>query len=224
MSDSSALLYRRALWLSVCTILYNLIEGGVSVAFGVNDEALALLGFGIDSFIEVISGLGIFAMVLRIQRHGLDARGRFETRALQITAVSFFLLALGLTATTILSLVQGHRPEATLPGMVIGLLSILTMWGLSQAKIATGRALGSEAIVADGKCTRTCLAMSVVLLASSLLFEVTGWGGFDALGALGLVWYSVQEGREAWEKSRHPELHCGCGHDSCASSTDTSSS
>src|SRR5690349_7730621 len=90
-----------ALWLAWFTILYNLAEGLVSVFFGLNDEALTLFGFGVDSFIEVMSGIGILAMVLRIRQNPETARSQFERTALRVTGSSFYLLALGLGATAI---------------------------------------------------------------------------------------------------------------------------
>src|SRR5215211_4908416 len=88
-----------ALWLALFTIFYNLAEGLVSISFGASDEALTLFGFGIDSFIEVMSGIGILAMVLRIRQHPDTSRSQFERTALRVTGMSFYLLALGLAAS-----------------------------------------------------------------------------------------------------------------------------
>src|SRR5690349_3945325 len=91
--------WQYALWLAVFTILYNFTEGFISIYFGAQDEALTLFGFGMDSFIEVMSGLGIFAMVLRIRQNPHAPRSRFERTALRITGTSFYLLTAGLGAT-----------------------------------------------------------------------------------------------------------------------------
>ena len=109
-----------ALWLAVFTVLYNLGEGLISVYFGLSDETLTLFGFGVDSFIEVISGLGILAMVLRIRQHPDTARSQFERTALRVTGTSFYLLAAGLGATALYNLVTAHTPETTVPGFQIG--------------------------------------------------------------------------------------------------------
>lgn len=201
-------LWRTALWLAVLTILYNLAEGLVSIYFGAEDEALTLFGFGIDSFIEVLSGAGILAMVLRIRRSPDTPRSTFERSALRVTGTAFYLLAVGLAATAVYNLISGHKPETTLPGLIISLISLATMGALVAAKRKVGRALNSAPILADANCTMVCLYMSLVLLAASLIYELTGFGFVDSLGALGLIYFSVNEGREAFEKARG--LECAC--------------
>jgi divalent metal cation (Fe/Co/Zn/Cd) transporter len=208
MDDRSRRYFRYALWLGAFTVVYNLLEGVVSIAFGVHDEALTLFGFGVDSFIEVLSGLGIVAMVLRIRSHPDTPRSQFERTALRITGTSFYLLAAGLLATAIYNLVSGHRPDAALPGLVIALISIAMMWALVAAKRKVGRELHSAPILADAKCTLVCIYMSLVLLAASLIYRLTGLGFVDALGALGLIYFSVNEGRESFEKARGMECDC----------------
>ena len=208
MSEKTARYFRYALWLGFLTVGYNLLEGLISIFFGVQDEALTLFGFGVDSFIEVMSGIGIVAMVLRIRRNPETPRSQFERTALRITGTSFYLLAAGLLASAVLNIVTGHRPEATLAGIIIALISILTMWALVSAKRHVGRTLDSAPILADANCTLVCIYMSLVLLAASLIYELTGFGFVDSLGALGLIYFSVKEGREAFEKARGME--CGC--------------
>jgi divalent metal cation (Fe/Co/Zn/Cd) transporter len=193
--------WQSALWLALFTILYNLVEGLVSIYFGAQDETLTLLGFGIDSFIEVISGIGILAMVLRIRQDTEALRSGFERTALRVTGTSFYLLAAGLAATAIYNLFTAHKPTTTVPGLVISLVSIAVMWALVSGKRRTGRALGSSPILADANCTLVCIYMSLVLLASSLIYQFTGFGFVDSLGALGLIYFSVSEGRESFEKA-----------------------
>lgn len=200
--------YQYALWLGILTVGYNLLEGLVSIYFGVSDETIALFGFGVDSFIEVISGVGIVAMVLRIRQNPDTPRSTFERTALRITGTSFYLLALGLGTTAVINLVGGHKPETTLAGLVISLISILTMWLLVSAKKHVGQTLQSAPILADANCTMVCIYMSVVLLVASLVYELTGLGFVDSLGALGLIYFSLKEGREAFEKAAGME--CGC--------------
>lgn len=215
LTDKSAVnrYYQYALLLGVFTVLYNLVEGLVSVAFGLQDETLTLFGFGIDSFIEVMSGAGIIAMILRIQHNPDQPRSAFERTALRITGASFYLLAAGLLVTAIVNVLTGHKPETTVSGLIISLISIAVMWALVALKIKVGRALDSAPILADANCTRVCIYMSVVLLAASLLYAVTGIGFVDSLGALGLIYYAVQEGREAFEKARHADVLCACDDD-----------
>src|SRR5512133_58507 len=114
--------YKIVLWLAIFTIGYNLIEGLVSVWFGMEDEAISLFGFGVDSFVEVISGLGILQMVLRIRRNPNSSRTSFEKRALVITGSAFYLLAIGLTTGAVINLVKGHKPETTFWGIVISVI------------------------------------------------------------------------------------------------------
>ena len=197
--------YQYALWLAFFTILYNTLEGLVSVYLGVQDEALTLFGFGIDSFIEVISGIGIMAMVLRIRQNPDTPRGQFERTALRVTGLSFYLLSGGLFITALYNLYSGHKPETTLSGTIISIISIAVMWALVAGKRNVGRTLDSEPILADANCTMICIYMSVVLLASSLIYQFTGFGLVDSLGALGLIYFSVSEGRESFEKAAELE-------------------
>lgn len=197
-----------ALWLALFTIVYNFAEGLVSVFFGFEEETLTLLGFGIDSFIEVMSGLGILAMVLRIRQNPDTPRTQFEQTALRITGASFYVLAVGLGLTALYNLVTAHQPTTTLPGLIISLISIAIMWALVSAKRKVGRALNSAPILADANCTMVCIYMSVVLLVSSLVYQFTGFGFVDSLGALGLIYFSITEGKEAFEKAAGLETCC----------------
>ncbi len=193
--------YNFALWLAIFTIVYNLAEGLVSVYFGAHDEALTLFGFGMDSFIEVMSGIGILAMVIRIRQQPNTPRGQFEQTALRVTGWSFYLLAVGLFASAIYNFFTGHKPTATLSGTIISLISILVMWALVMGKRNAGRILNSAPILADANCTMVCIYMSVVLLAASLIYQFTGFGFTDSLGAIGLIYFSYSEGKESFEKA-----------------------
>ena len=193
--------WQYALWLALFTIFYNLIEGLVSIYFGAQDETLTLFGFGIDSFIEVMSGIGILAMVLRIRQNTDAPRSQFERTALRVTGTSFYLLAVGLGVTAIYNFFTAHTPTTTLPGFVISIISIAMMWALVMGKRRVGRALGSAPILADANCTMVCIYMSVVLLVSSLVYQFTGFGFVDSLGALGLIYFSINEGKESFEKA-----------------------
>jgi divalent metal cation (Fe/Co/Zn/Cd) transporter len=193
--------WRYALWLAFFTIFYNLAEGLISIFFGISDETLTLFGFGVDSFIEVMSGLGILAMVLRIRQNPETPRSQFEKTALRVTGTSFYLLAAGLATTSLYNLFTEHKPETTLPGLIISIISIAVMWALVIGKRRVGRTLDSSPILADANCTMVCIYMSVVLLASSLIYELTGFGFVDSVGALGLIYFSYSEGKESFEKA-----------------------
>jgi len=205
--------WQLALWLGFFTVFYNILEGVVSIAFGANDESLTLFGFGVDSFIEVMSGLGIVAMILRIRQNPGTSRTEFEQTALRITGSSFYLLAAGLAITAVYNIVIGHKPDTTLPGTLISVISIAVMWALVSGKRKVGKALNSSPILADANCTMVCIYMSIVLLASSLIYQLTGFGFIDSLGALGLIYFAVSEGKEAFEKAKG--LECDCDDEEC---------
>jgi divalent metal cation (Fe/Co/Zn/Cd) transporter len=200
--------FRQAYWLSLFTIFYNIVEGVISMVLGYTDETLSLFGFGIDSFIEVISGIGIAIMIKRIEHNPKSSKTAFEITALKITGTAFYLLAVGLLAGIIVNLINHHKPESTLWGVIISLVSIVVMIWLMNAKRNIGKKLHSEPIIADANCTRICVYMSLVLLVSSLVFELTGFAYADVIGAAGLIYLSVSEGKEAFEKAKGKECSC----------------
>lgn len=208
--DFEAKLYKRAYQLSLFTIFYNIVEGVASMIMGYEDETLTLFGFGVDSFIEVMSGIGIAVMILRIQRNPNSSKDPFEIKALKITGTAFYLLSAGLLAGIIINVINGHKPETTFWGIVISIISIVVMVWLMNAKKRVGVKLNSQPIISDSQCTRVCVYMSVVLLVSALIYELTGFAYADAIGAAGLIYFSITEGREAFEKTKGKS--CGCGH------------
>jgi len=208
METKEKRLYKQAYGLSLFTIFYNVIEGIVSMVLGYTDETLSLFGFGADSFIEMMSGIGIAIMILRITKNSNSPKGSFENTALKITGTAFYLLSAGLLAGIVINLIKQHKPETTFWGVIISLVSIAVMAWLMNAKKRVGRKLHSEPIIADANCTKICIYMSLVLLASSLVYELTGFAYADVLGAAGLIYFSVSEGREAFEKVKGKE--CGC--------------
>ena len=203
-------LHLRANYLVLFTIFYNIVEGGVSVWAGVADETLALFGFGVDSFIEVISAVGVWHMLRRIRNNNGETRDEFEQRALRITGGAFYLLTVGLIITAAMNLYQQHKPETTLWGIVISLGSVSFMWYLIRQKTRVGTALGSQAILADAACSRACVYLSVVLMITSVGYELTGIGSLDAIGAVLIAWLTWREGRESFEKARGLECSCSC--------------
>ena len=204
-------LYRWASALALITIFYNIAEGMVSVFFGLEDESFALFGFGMDSFVEVISGIGIWHMVRRIRQNDGEDPDRFEKTALRITGTGFYLLTAALAAIAAVNLYQGHKPETTFWGIVVSAVSIATMWLLVRAKVKVGTGLSSPAILSDAACTRACLQLSIVLLAASLGYELTGVGGIDSVGTLVIAGLCYREGKEAFEKARTGSFGCTCG-------------
>lgn len=200
---------RLAYILSIITVFYNIAEGLISVTIGYEDETLSLFGFGVDSFVEVFSGIGILHMLIRIKANGDENRDEFEKTALKITGSGFYILTASLVVTSLYNFVTNHKPETTFWGIVISLVSIATMSLLIKYKMIAGKAINSAAIIADANCTKTCLYLSLILLVSSAGYELTGFGRIDSLGALAIAYFSFKEGREAFGKVRSGK-NCTC--------------
>ena len=210
MPDKSKL-YARASMLALVTIFYNIGEGLASVLLGLNDESISLFGFGLDSFVEVVSGIGIWHMISRIRINGEENLDRFEQRALRITGTAFYVLTAGLVLTSTIDFSRGHRPENTFWGIIISIVSIVSMWALIRAKVSVGKSINSQAVLADAACSRVCLQLSVVLLIASAGYKLTGIGGLDSIGAIVIGGICYREGREAFEKAKLGSLLCTCG-------------
>jgi len=209
MTDGPVDWRRRALWLSALTIVYNLAEGLVSMAFGWADDSVALFGFGADSFIEVASAL---LVLWKLLDHGNLERERAATRRIGWLFVS---LGLGVAGGAILQLTARKHPPTTVPGLVISALSLLFMVFLWRAKLRTARALDSATVEADAACSLACIQLSVVLFLGSLLFLlVPALWWVDAAAALALA---ILIGREGLGMVRAAKSACftggcGCGH------------
>lgn len=201
-------LMKYAFLLSLITIGYNTIEGLVSTFYGASDETLALFGFGLDSFAEVLSGLGIAHMLYRMKQKTITERDKFEISALKITGTALYILVAGLIVGAGLSIFNQSEPETTLAGIIIAALSILTMYFLYREKMNVGHKLESQPIISDAKCTKTCFYLSFILLASSLIYEAWNIPYIDAIGSLGIAWYAWKEGKEAFQNAKTKSLAC----------------
>ena len=203
-------LIEKAQFLAIATIVYNIAEGMISIFFGLQDETLALFGFGVDSFVEVISGIGILHMIIRMKLSKVEKRDGFERTALKITGYSFFILAGGLILGSALNIFYDIKPETTLVGIIVSVISIFTMYYLMNAKLKVGKELKSDAIIADANCTKTCFYLSFLLLFSSGMYELFQISYIDIAGSLGIAYFAIKEGREALEKSISETLSCTC--------------
>jgi divalent metal cation (Fe/Co/Zn/Cd) transporter len=212
-------LIRTASLLSLITIVYNVAEGLISVYFGAGDDTLALLGFGVDSFVEVISGIGIAHMIFRMKYSKVQTQDKFEKTALTITGTAFYLLTVGLILGSVLNIIYDVKPETTVPGIIIAVVSIATMYWLMTSKMKVGKELNSDAIIADANCTKTCFYLSFILLFSSGLYELFAIAYFDVLGSLGIAYFAFKEGREAFNKVKSGNLMCNCD-DHCETVTE----
>jgi divalent metal cation (Fe/Co/Zn/Cd) transporter len=159
-------LHRRALWLEYFTVGWNVIEGVVAIGAGIIAGSVALIGFGVDSSIEVISALGL---LWRLRKAGPEAtvaeESGAERRALYIVAATFFLLAAYITFEAVTSLLGREEPDRSTVGLVLSVLSLLIMPALAWWKQRTGRQMGSRALVADAAETWVCSYLSLALLA-----------------------------------------------------------
>lgn len=200
--------YNIAFGLAIFTILYNIGEGIISTYFGFKDGSLALFGFGADSFVEVISGIGIAIMIGRIQKNEKSKRASFENIALKITGTGFYILVAALLVSSIYNIWTKHKPQTTLWGIIISLISILVMWLLTTWKRKVGKELNSAPILADANCTLVCFYMSVILLISSGIYELFKIPYIDSLGTLGISWFAFKEGKECFEKAKGNEDTC----------------
>ena len=183
---------RRAQLVAGASVTYNVVEAVIAITAGLVAESIALVGFGLDSIVEVSSGL----IILWQFRHPLPESR--EQTALRLMAFSFFGLAAYVTFESIRSLTTGHEAETSIVGMILAAASLVVMPFLSWAQRRTGRALGSNAVVADSIQTLLCTYMSGVLLVGLVLNATLGWWWADPVAALGMTWFLVAEGRQAW--------------------------
>lgn len=199
---------RRALLLAWITVAYNLVEGGVSIAFGVGDDSVALWGFGLDSLVEVASALVVLWRLRDLQARATE-RERHATLAI---GGLFLLLAAIVTWGSITQLYQRHHPSTTLPGLIISVLSLSFMVFLWRSKLRVARALDSSALASDAACSLACIQLSAVLFVGSLLFwAMPSLGWVDAVAGLGLALLIAREGLEGIRAALHPDFNGGCG-------------
>lgn len=187
-----AQLGRRIRLLVAVTIAYNLLEAAVALTEGARVSSAALLGFGLDSLIEVSS-----AAAIAWQFAAKDPEAREKT-ALRIVAFSFFALAIYVTVDAVLALAGQQEPRHSPIGIGLAAVSLAIMPLLSWAQRRAGRELGSRSAVADSKQTLLCTYLSAVLLAGLLLNAVAGWWWADPIAALVIAGVAAREGREAW--------------------------
>ncbi|MFD9716139.1 cation transporter [Streptomyces sp. NPDC059076] len=189
-------LARRIRLLVAATITYNVIEAAVAITAGTLASSTALIGFGLDSVIEVSSATAV-AWQFSARDHAVrEAR---EQRTLRIIAVSFFALAAYVTFDAVRALTGTVEAEPSIPGIVIAALSLAIMPFLSAAQRRTGRELGSASAVADSKQTLLCTYLSAVLLVGLVLNATLGWSWADPIAALVIAAIAVKEGRDAWQ-------------------------
>jgi divalent metal cation (Fe/Co/Zn/Cd) transporter len=211
----------RARLLAAASVTYNLVEAGVAISAGLVAGSVALVAFGLDSVVEVSSGL----VVLWQFRHPVPESR--ERSALRLLAVSFFALAGYVSFESLKALVGVERPDASPVGVGLAIVSLIVMPLLSRAQRRTGRALGSRAVVADGTQTLLCTYLSAVVLGGLLLNAAVGWYWADPLAGLVVAAVAVREGLGAWRGEDccpsslshrcEDAPECACGDDCCSS-------
>jgi divalent metal cation (Fe/Co/Zn/Cd) transporter len=191
-TDRRALLVRRVRWFVAATITYNVVEAVVAITAGTVASSAALIGFGLDSVIEVAS-----AAAVAWQFAGRDPEAR-EKVALRVIAVSFFALAAYVTQDALRALFGAAEARHSTVGLVLAGASLLVMPFLSYGQRRTGRELGSRSAVADSRQTLLCTYLSAVLLVGLAVNSLFGWSWADPIAALVIAVVAVKEGRDAW--------------------------
>ncbi len=187
-------LFRRGLRLEYVTIAWNVAEAVVAVGAGILAGSIALVGFGLDSLIEV------FAAVVVVWEFRGDHRER-EGRALRLIAGSFYALAAYVTVEAVWDLTGAREAETSPVGVVLAAVSLAVMPALAVGKRRVGRSLGSRVLVADSAETFLCAWLSAILLVGLGLNAAVGWWWADPAAALGIAALAVREGREAWQEA-----------------------
>jgi divalent metal cation (Fe/Co/Zn/Cd) transporter len=186
---------QQGITLEYLTLGWNLIEGVAAIASGAVAGSVALIGFGVDSFIEMGSG-GVLLWRLRSERRGANAAD-VERRALRLVGVSFLLLAIYVAIDSIKSLVQHQAPEHSVPGICIAVLSLVVMPWLAHRKRTAAGTLNSGALHADSRQSSLCAYLSAILLGGLVLNAAFGWWWADPSAALLMVPLIAYEGVEA---------------------------
>jgi divalent metal cation (Fe/Co/Zn/Cd) transporter len=201
-------LHHRALWLEYFTVGWNVVEAVVAIGAGVIAGSVALIGFGADSAIEVISALGL---LWRLRKAGpyadVSEESAAEKRALYVVAITFFLLAIYITQEAVTSLIGREEPLTSRVGIILAALSLVVMTGLAAVKQRVGKQMGSRALVADSKETWVCSYLSLSLLLGTGAYAVFGWWWADPIGALAMLPVILWQGWETLSEAREPNDH-----------------
>jgi divalent metal cation (Fe/Co/Zn/Cd) transporter len=192
-------LLSRALRLEYLTVGWNMVEGGVAIAAAIAAGSVALMGFGIDSFVESASGAVLIWRLLAERRATNEGRIEdVERRAQKLVAASLALLAVYIAWDSITSILAGERPQPSIVGMVLAAVSLAVMWWLAREKRRVGVALGSRAMTADAFQTDACFWLSLFLLVGIGANALFGFWWADPLAALGMTMFIGREALEAW--------------------------
>lgn len=189
---------RRAVRLEQATIGYNIVEGIIAVTAGLVAGLVSLVGFGVDSGIEVAAAsVVLHRLYADIRGGGVDEAK--ERRALRFIAITFFALAAYVVIEGVRNLITGETPDTSTVGVVLTGLSVVIMPTLARYKRAAGEAMGSRLVIADAAETKLCAWLSVSTFVGLLAFAIVGWTWLDSVAGFVIAYFAVREGREAWE-------------------------
>ncbi|MGB6867173.1 MAG: cation transporter [Candidatus Aminicenantaceae bacterium] len=195
-------LYKKGLYLEYFTVAYNIVEAVLSILFGSLAKSIALVGFGLDSIVESLSGM---ILIWRLGQHGKiseEEEGRIEKRAQKFVAITFFILGLYVLFQSVKKMILKEIPDPSLPGIIIAVVSLIVMPVLSYQKYKTGKQIQSEALIADSKETLACSFLSLALLLGLGLNYLFGIWQADAIAGIIIVLFLIREGLEIWRESQ----------------------
>lgn len=198
---------RRAVWLTRATIGWNIGEGVVAVAAGAAAGSVSLVGFGLDSAIEVSAALVLTWRLRRERQAGCKAA--VDRRATRLIALAFVALALYVSVQAGVQLAAARAPESSTVGIALAALSLVVMPALARAKSQLGPALGSTAVASEARQTLLCAWLSAVLLVGLLLNALAGWWWADPVAALGVAGIAIVEAVRAWRAESLDDTCCG---------------
>jgi len=198
-------LYKKGLRLEYFTVGYNIVEAAVSLVFGAIANSIALVGFGLDSVVESLSG---FVLIWRLRQHGKispEEEERAEKKAMRLVALTFFILGLYVLFQSLKKLIGKEIPDPSLPGIIIAIVSMIVMPVLTWQKYQTGKQINSRALVADSKETLACAFLSVALLLGLGCNYLFGFWQADPIVGLIIVAFLFREGLESWKESHEED-------------------
>lgn len=202
-------LVQMAKFLSLITIFYNIIEGMVSIYFGIEDGSVSLLGFGLDSFVEVASAI---IVLLKLRNENPDLNLAHERKATFYIGLLFVVLSISVTGNAGYELVNRHHPETTIAGVIVSVLSLSFMFFLWRKKAEVGFKMNSSTVMADAHCSLACIKLSVILFFGSVIYWIApGLWWIDSSAALVLGVLIFKEGYELIQNSRKKDFVGGCG-------------
>ena len=203
--DKKSRLVKKGLYLEYINVAYNVLEAVAAIVFGGLSNSIALIGFGLDSIVESLSGL---VLIWRLRQHGRispELEEKIERRATRFVAITFFILGAYIGYESIDKLISSEIPEPSLPGIIIAIVSLVAMPFMAWMKYRTGKQIGSRALVADSKETIACAFLSVALLFGLGLNYLFGFWQADPIVGIMIVLFLFKEGWELWNEEDEDE-------------------